>query len=168
MTMGSAEVGVIVQAINKMADSLMARVEKTENDFVGHLKKVEASLVQLVELTKEVAVIRVESTHLQEKVLDLLLATKQQDQDHKDTMKRMHERIDETREEHHKLKGLFNKAFWIGTGMWVVTAFWFNVTAPVKKVEQLVESVQQLKEEVRDINSWRFEQVQQQRFTRGR
>lgn len=166
--MGSQEVGVIVQAINKMADGLMARVEKTESDFVGHLKKVEASLVQLVELTKEVAVMRVESTHLQEKVLDLLINTQKQDQEHKEAMKRMHERVDKADEEHLKLKTLFNKAFWIGTGMWVVTAFWFNITAPIKKVDQLVETVQGLKEEVRDINTWRFEQIQQQRFTRGR
>jgi len=166
MTMGSAEVGVIVQAINKMADGLMERVTKTEDDFVGHLKKVEASLVQLVELTKEVAVIRVESTHLNEKVLDLLLATKTQDAEHKETMKRMHERVDTAVAEHHKLKTMFNKAFWIGTGMWAVTALWFNITAPVEKVDTLVKTVQQLKDEVKDINSWRFEQIQQQRFRR--
>lgn len=164
MTMGSAEVGVIVQAINKMADGLMARVEKTESDFIGHLKKVESSLSQLVELTKEVAVIRVESTHLQEKVLDLLLATQKQDAEHKDTIKRMHERIDSTDKEHQKLKGQFHKAFWIGSGMWIVTAFWFNITAPVKKVEQLIENVNSIKEDVKDINSWRFEQIQNQRF----
>ena len=172
---GSAEIGVIVQAINRMVDTLSDRIIKTETDVAEqitkfgeenrrHQQNVEGLLRQLVDLTKTVAVMQTEASHRDDKIDAINKLVAQMDLDHQDTLKRIHERID-TSDKHHKeldekVKGYFK----IGSGMWLVLVAWFFIYQPVDVIKKANESIKSLQDEVKDINAWRFELIQQSRI----
>lgn len=172
---GSAEVGVIVQAINRMVDTLSDRIIKTETDVAEqitkfgeenrrHQQNVEGLLRQLVDLTKTVAVMQTEASHRDDKIDSLNKSILKTKQEHEETLKRIHERIDATDKLHKSLDDKVKGYFKIGSGMWLVLVAWFFIYQPVDVIKKANDAIRTLQEEVKDINAWRFEQIQQQRF----
>ena len=162
--METPEIGLIVQAINRMADGIMSRVEATERDFIGHLQKVEERLDQLVNLTKTVAVLQTEAAHRDDRMEETKRMVIKMGDDHQDTLKRIHERIDKMDAKHSELDDRVKTYFRIGSGMWLVLVAWFFVYDPVGDMKKASESIKHMQDEVKEINAWRFGQTQQQPF----
>lgn len=159
---GSAEVGIIVSAMNKMVETLSDRVIKTETDVADriktfgednrrHQKAVEDLLRQLVELTKEVAVMRKEADHRDDHIEEL-----------NEAIKRIHGKIDVSDKNHKELNDFVKKAFWVGTGMWILASGWFYIYNPVRSIENVATSITQLKEDVKDLREWQWKLQQDQ------
>lgn len=85
----------IVKAIEHMANILLDRVNKTEKDFVNHLQRVEDRLDQLVELTKNVAVIQANSANQQERMTEFGVQLRTFEQRNEGSTSRIHSRIDD-------------------------------------------------------------------------
>lgn len=85
----------IVKAIEHMANILLDRVNKTEKDFVNHLQRVEDRLDQLVELTKNVAVIQANSANQQERMTEFGVQLRAFEQRNEGSTSRIHSRIDD-------------------------------------------------------------------------
>ena len=85
----------IVKAIETMATALLDRVNKTETDFVNHLQRVEDRLDQLVELTKNVAVIQANSANQQERMTEFGVQLRTFEQRNEGSTSRIHNRIDD-------------------------------------------------------------------------
>lgn len=175
MTTSSAEVGIIIKAIDTMVGTLTDRIVKTETDVAlqivrftdsttAHHKAIELRLDQLVDITKEQAVMRAEAAHRDDKIIALEATIRATNNDNEESLKRMHLRLDAVAEKHETLRTKFNMAFWIGSGMWAVVMFWYNLSEPVKKVEELTASVREMKDDLKDLKAWRFEQAQNTRF----
>jgi len=176
---GSAEVGIVVQAINKMVDTLSERIVKTETDVaaqimrmgaeqLSHQKNVEARLDQLIEITKEVAVMRTEASHRDDRIETLTKLVKKLEDDSRDSVKRIHLKIDDTEKHHDDLNERFKKAFYIGSGMWLFAMGWFYIYNPVKNIDKIASSFEQLKEDVRDLKDWQWKLQQATPIERAR
>jgi Mg2+ and Co2+ transporter CorA len=108
-----AESDSIVAAIKSMADALLDRVNKTENDFVLHLQKVEDRLDQLVELTKNVAVIQAQASAQGEQMSELRAQFRSMENKFEGAVNRIHKRIDDLGESVHTQIDLQSKSFTI-------------------------------------------------------
>ena len=176
---GSAEVGVVIQAINKMVDTLSDRIIKTETDVAQqvmkmgneqliHQKNVEARLDQLIQLTQEVAVMRTEASHRDDRIEILTKQVKKAEDDAKESVKRIHCKIEEADKRHHDLNERFKKAFYIGSGMWMFAVGWFYVYSPLKAIEKVTTSIEQLKDDVKGLNDWKWDTMQRTRVSNER
>lgn len=91
----SSESEAIVAAITAMASTLSSRIESTETDFVGHLKKVEDRLDILVDLTKTVAVLQHQSAQFNEHINQVREQIREGQVKTDSSISRLHVRIDE-------------------------------------------------------------------------
>lgn len=141
----------VIKAISKMADNLLFRVNKTELDFVEHLKTVEERLDQLVELTKVMAVVQNEISHQDDKISDIKKTISEISGINSNRLDQMANRMLEQDKEHRDLKDKFNRSFWVVIGGWAICVFWFNSFDPVDKISTIVKDVKTLKDDVKEI-----------------
>lgn len=141
----------VIKAISKMADNLLFRVNKTELDFVEHLKTVEERLDQLVELTKVMAVVQNEISHQDDKISDIKKTISEISGINSNRLDQMANRMLEQDKEHRDLKDKFNRSFWVVMGGWAICVFWFNSFDPVDKISTIVKDVKTLKDDVKEI-----------------
>lgn len=82
---------LLTHSINMLAE----RIEKTETDFVGHLKKVEDRLDQIVDLTKTVAVLQTQTTSQNELIAEVRTSQRDYASKNDASVTRIHTRIEE-------------------------------------------------------------------------
>lgn len=135
-------------AIAEALNNLNSRIEKTEHDFVGHLRKVEDRLDQIVDLTKTVAVLQQQTTTQTDNMVELRAQARENQQTVTTSITRIHTRLDEitnsnrdkldlqTKEIETNIKSVAAKATstheelkqWLnrGWGVWVVAILIFG------------------------------------------
>lgn len=82
---------LLTQSMNMLHD----RIEKTETDFVGHLKKVEDRLDQIVDLTKTVAVLQNQTTQQTDQISEVRAQLRESSSKFDNSISRIHTRLDE-------------------------------------------------------------------------
>lgn len=82
---------LLTQSMNMLSD----RIERTETDFIGHLKKVEDRLDQIVDLTKTVAVLQQQSTQQSDQIVEVRTQLRDYSQKFDNSISRIHTRLDE-------------------------------------------------------------------------
>lgn len=82
---------MLTQSMNMLND----RIEKTETDFVGHLKKVEDRLDQIVELTKTVAVLQTQTSQQTDQIIEVRTHLREYSGKFDNSISRLHTRLDE-------------------------------------------------------------------------
>jgi len=82
---------LLIQSMNLLSD----RIAKAETDFVGHLKKVEDRLDQIVELTKSVAVLQTQTSQQTDHITEIRGAQREQFHKADASLTRVHSRIEE-------------------------------------------------------------------------
>lgn len=76
-------------------ESMATRLEKNETDFIGHLKKVEDRLDQLVDLTKTVAVLQQQNAQHNDTITELRTQMRESTDKFQTSLARLHTRMDE-------------------------------------------------------------------------
>ena len=76
-------------------NTLNSRIERTEDDFIGHLQKVEDRLDQLVDLTRTVAVLQQQSTQQTDQITELRTQMREGQQKNENSISRIYSRLDE-------------------------------------------------------------------------
>lgn len=82
---------LLTQSINVLTD----RIAKTETDFVGHLKKVEDRLDQIVDLTRTVAVLQTQSASVSDSLVEVRTSHRDYAAKNDQSIARIHTRIEE-------------------------------------------------------------------------
>ncbi len=82
---------LLTQSLNLLSD----RIEKTESDFISHLKKVEDRLDQIVDLTKSVAVLGQQASQQSDQIVELRTSQREHFQKFDGSVTRIHTRIEE-------------------------------------------------------------------------
>lgn len=95
---------LLTQSINMLSD----RIQRTESDFVGHLKKVEERLDQIVDLTKTVAVLQSQTTQQGDSITDMRASQREHFQKMDGSITRIHTRIEEVQEHNRNKIELIN------------------------------------------------------------
>lgn len=90
-TSRSNQGAIVAEAIN----TLNSRIEKSESDFIMHLRKVEDRLDQIVDLTKTVAVLQQNSTTQTDNITEMRTHLKENSQRIDASIGRLHNRLDE-------------------------------------------------------------------------
>lgn len=85
---------LLTQSMNMLSE----RIQRTETDFVGHLRKVEERLDQIVELTKTVAVLQQQSSQQADQVVEVRTQIRDFAQKFDNSITRLHTRLDEAAE----------------------------------------------------------------------
>lgn len=75
--------------------ALANRLDRTEQDFVTHLQRVEDRLDQLVDLTKTVAVLQQQSTTQTDQIVEMRAQFREAQQKTDNSISRIHTRLDE-------------------------------------------------------------------------
>ncbi len=82
---------LLTHSINMLSE----RIQKTESDFVSHLKKVEDRLDQIVDLTKTVAVLQSQTTQQGDSIVDMRASQREHFQKVDGSVARIHTRIED-------------------------------------------------------------------------
>jgi len=82
---------LLTQSLNLLSD----RIQKTESDFISHLKKVEDRLDQIVDLTKSVAVLGQQASQQSDQITELRTSQREHFQKFDASVSRIHTRIEE-------------------------------------------------------------------------
>lgn len=82
---------LLTQSLNLLSD----RIQKTESDFITHLKKVEDRLDQIVDLTKSVAVLGQQASQQSDQITELRTSQREHFQKFDASVSRIHTRIEE-------------------------------------------------------------------------
>ena len=85
---------LLTQSVNILSD----RIQKTEADFISHLKKVEDRLDQIVDLTKSVAVLGQQASQQSDQITELRTSQREHFQKFDGSVSRIHTRIEEVQE----------------------------------------------------------------------
>lgn len=87
---------LLTQSLNLLSD----RIQKTESDFISHLKKVEDRLDQIVDLTKSVALLGQQTSQQSDQITELRTSQREHFQKFDASVSRIHTRIEEIQEHH--------------------------------------------------------------------
>ena len=98
-------------AIAEALNTLNSRIEKTENDFIGHLQKVETRLDQLVDLTKQFALLHQQSMQQTDQITELRAQFREAQTKNDASIARIHTRLDEVINHQRDKLELFTKEF---------------------------------------------------------
>ena len=79
---------------------LSNKIDKTENDFIGHLQKVEDRLDQIVELTKTVAVLQSQASQQTDQITEVRTQLRENSHKFDNSVSRIHTRLDEISNHH--------------------------------------------------------------------
>lgn len=82
------------------------------------------------------------------------------------SFERVHSRIDGMQEKHNKLERFVYRAFWIGTGLWMMMLAIAYIVGdkPLKAVDKLLDNVSTLQRESEEFRSFKFGIEQQQKI----
>ena len=98
-------------AIAEALNTLNSRIEKTENDFIGHLQKVETRLDQLVDLTKQFALLHQHSMQQSDQITEIRNSIRENQTKSDAATARIHTRLDEVINHQRDKLELFGKEF---------------------------------------------------------
>lgn len=84
-----------VQSLTQAIQSLHSRLGRTEGDFQGHLRKVEDRLDQIIDLTKNVAILQTNTTQQNESLTELRTQVREGQAKTDTSITRLHTRIDD-------------------------------------------------------------------------
>jgi len=98
-------------AIAEALNTLNSRIEKTETDFIGHLQKVENRLDQLVDLTKQFALLHQHSMQQSDQITEIRNSIRENQTKSDAATARIHTRLDEVINHQRDKLEIFGKEF---------------------------------------------------------